>query len=198
MKYVNQLDYPDRLYVTRKNLDDEEREKGKFTTVRSSGCGLCAAVMAVDRLLPNSSFDLTAALRLAYDTNSNHKLGTDYKIFAPALAEQLGLTLEMTGDPERLRHCLRTGGAAVVHSRGDREGYIGVFTHGKHYITAIGEEPDGRIAILDPSYKKGKFDEEGRRGKIEVKPGELLLCEMQVLVDDAAYNDASFYLFWRA
>ncbi len=197
MKYINQLDYPDRLYVTRTNLEGEEQEKGKFTTVRSSGCGLCAAVMAVDRLIPNSTFDLTAALRLAYDTNSNHKVGTDYKIFAPALAEKLNLTLEMTADSERLRHCLRTGGAAVVHSRGDRDGYIGVFTHGAHYVTAIGEEPDGRIAILDPAYKPGKFDEEGRIGKVEVKDGELLVCDMQVLVEDAAYNDASFYLFWR-
>ena len=197
MKYINQLDYPDRLYVTRKNLEGEEREKGKFTTVRSSGCGLCAAIMAVDRLLPNSTFDLQVALRLAYDTNSNHQVGTDYKIYAPALAEKLDLTLEVTDDPERLRFCLQTGGAAVVHSRGDRDGYIGVFTHKGHYVTAIGVEPDGRIAILDPSYKPGKFDEEGRQGKVEIKNGELLVCDIQVLVDDADYRVNSFYLFWR-
>ncbi len=197
MKYINQLDYPDRLYVTRKNLEGEEREKGKFTTVRSSGCGLCAAIMAVDRLIPNSTFDLQAALRLSYDTDSNHQVGTDYKIYAPALAEKLNLTLEVTDDPERLRFCLQTGGAAVVLSRGDREGYIGVFTHNSHYVTAIGVEPDGRVAVLDPSYQPGKFDEEGRQGKVEVKDGELLVCDIQVLVDDADYRANSFYLFWR-
>jgi len=197
MKYVNQLDYPDRLYTTRFELEGEEYEKGKLTTVRSSGCGLCAAVMVADRLIPNNSFDLTRALRLSYDTKANHKIGTDYKIFAPAFAEQLNLTLEVTDDTERLRACLRTGGAAVIHVRGDRDGYVGVFTHRAHYITAINEEPDGRIAILDPSYKPGKFDEEGRIGKVEVKENELLVCEMQVLAEDAAFHERSFYLFQR-
>lgn len=197
MKYINQLDYPDRLYTTRFKLEGEEYEKGKFTTVRTSGCGLCAAIMVADRLLPNNTFDLQAALRLAYDTEANHGIGTDYKIYAPAFAEKLGLSLEVTDDTERLRACLRTGGAAVIHVRGDRDGYVGVFTHRAHYITAINEEPDGRIAILDPSYKPGKFDEEGRIGKVEVKENELLVCEMQVLAEDAAFHERSFYLFQR-
>lgn len=197
MKYINQLDYPDRLYTTRFKLEGEEYEKGKFTTVRTSGCGLCAAIMVADRLLPNNIFDLQAALRLAYDTEANHGIGTDYKIYAPAFAEKLGLSLEVTDDTERLRACLRTGGAAVIHVRGDRDGYVGVFTHTAHYITAINEEPDGRIAILDPSYKPGKFDEEGRIGKVEVKENELLVCEMQVLAEDAAFHERSFYLFQR-
>ena len=68
----------------------------------------------------------------------------------------LGLKLERTNDPERLRECLRTGGAAVVHVGGDYEGHVGVFSHGGHYVAAIAEEADGRIAILDPSYKLGK------------------------------------------
>ena len=197
MKYINQLDYPDRLYRTRFKLEGEESEKGKFTTVRSSGCGLCASIMVADHLLPNSTFDLQAALRLAYDTESNHGIGTDYKIYAPAFAEKLGLTLEVTDDPERLRFCLQTGGAAVILSRGDREGYIGVFTHNSHYVTAIGVERDGRIIVLDPAYKPGKFDEEGRIGKVEMKNEVFALCDIEVLAEDADHRANSFYLFWR-
>ena len=197
MKYVNQLDYPDRLYVTRFEMEPEMKEYGRTTTVRSSGCGLCSAVMVADRLLPEAGFELKEALRISYDVQANHLRGTDYKRFAPAFAEKYNLELEMTSDPERLRYCLRTGGAAVLHIKGDREGYVGVFSHGGHYVAAISEERDGRIAILDPSYKIGKYEEEGRKGLVEMKHEVVALCDMQVIVDDTAPAEPSFYLFWR-
>lgn len=198
MKYINQLDYPDWLYVTRTSMEGEAKEKGKTTTIKSSGCGLCSAIMVADRLLPNCEFGLKEALRLAYDTEANWKTGTSYARFAPAFAEKMGLKLEATKDPEKLRHCLRTGGAAVILIDGDYEGHIGIFTHIGHYITAINEEPDGRIALLDPSYKEGKFEEEGRQGKVEMKYGYVAVCEMQVLIDETARRETPFYLFWRA
>lgn len=198
MKYVNQLEYPDWLYVNRTEHEDAaEREAGKTKTIATSGCGLCAAVMVADRLLVDSKFELKDALRLSYDTKANHRKGTDYERFAPAFAEKLGFKLEMTDDAERVHYCLRTGGAVVVHSGGDREGYVGVFTHGGHYVTLINEEPDGRIAVLDPSYKEGKYEEEGRKGKVEMKNGYIGLCDLSVLAKDAENRSPGFYLFWR-
>lgn len=197
MKYINQLNFPDIPYVTRTDLEGAEREKGLNTTIRSSGCGLCAAIMVADRLLVDYTFDLTDAIELSYAVKANYKKGTCYKRFAPAFAEKMGLQWEATNDPEALRNCLRTGGAAVIHSGGDREGYIGVFTHRGHYITAISEAPDGRIVILDPSYKERKYEEEGRKGLVEVKNGVIALCDMQVLVNDSANQDPGFHLFWR-
>lgn len=198
MRYISQLDYSDMPYITCVASEKPELiEKGKKTTVRSSGCGLCSAVMVADRLLPNVSFDIGDAVALSYECKANHKNGTDYQRFAPAFAEKFGLELEMSNDPERLRLCLRTGGAAVLHSKGDREGYIGVFTHGGHYIAAISEEKDGRIAILDPSYKEGKYEEEGRRGLVELKHGVVAVCDMEVLVKDTEPAPFSFYLFRR-
>ncbi len=197
MKYVNQKEYPDWLYVTRVDLDEKEREKGRTTTISSSGCGLCSAVMVADRLVPESDFGLKDALRMSYDTKANHENGTDYKRFTPAFAQKNGLELEMTSDPERLRFCLRTGGAAVLHVKGDRDGYVGVFSHGGHYVVAISEERDGRIAILDPSLIKGKYEEEGRDGLVELKNDVIALCDMQVIIDDTAPAEPSFYLFWR-
>lgn len=197
MKYINQKEYPDWLYVTKVDMEGEEKEKGRTTTISSSGCGLCSAIMVADRLIPNCEFDLKEALRMSYDTKANHLRGTDYKRFAPVFAEKFGLDMEMSNDPERLRFCLRTGGAAVVHVKGDRDGHVGVFSHIGHYITAISEERDGRIAVLDPAYLVGRYDEEGRKGLVELKCGLVALCDMQVLVDDSAPADPSFYLFWR-
>ena len=199
MKYINQLDYPHWLYVTRTDMETAEaREKGKTTTISKSGCGLCSAIMVADRLLPNCNVGLKEMIDLSYVNHANHKIGTDFQIFAPAFAQKMGFKLEMTNDLERLRFCLRTGGAAVIHTSGDCEDYIGVFSKGGHYIAAIGEEPDGRIAILDPSYKEGKYEIEGRLGKVEVKKQVVALCDGQVLINEIAKRDPGFYLFWRS
>ncbi len=197
MRYVNQLEYPDIRYITRYEMEGEDYERGQRSTVKSSGCGLCSAIMVADRLIPDCEFSVEDAVKLSYECEANHKKGTDYARFAPAFAEKFGLEYEMTDDPERLRFCLRTGGAAVLHSKGDRDGYIGVFTHGGHYIAAISEERDGRIAILDPSLKEGKYEEEGRRGLVELKNGVIALCDMEVLVKDTETANPGFYLFWR-
>ena len=136
-------------------------------------------------------------MRISYGCKANQKIGTAYTLFAPTFAQECGLDFEMTNDPERLRYCLRTGGAAVLHIKGDREGYTGVFSTAGHYVAAISEERDGRIAILDPSYKEGKFDKEGRRGLVEMKNGVVALCDMKVIIEDTAPAQYSFYLFWR-
>ena len=94
---------------------------------------------------------------------------------------------------KRLLYCLRTGGAAIILARGDKDGRIGVFSHVQHYIVAINQERDGRIAILDPHYEDGRYEEEGRKGLVDVKNGVIALCNIQTLVDDSL----NFYLFWR-
>jgi hypothetical protein len=155
--------------------------------------------MVADRLLPANTFLLEQALALSVETGANHESGTVYKIYAPAFAEKLGLDLEVTDDPEKLRECLRTGGAAVAHVRSKEKegGPVATFTHGGHYIAVVGEEPDGRLAILDPSWKPGKFDEPGREGKVEMK-GFLCLCTMEVLQADVEpVAPRGFYLFRR-
>lgn len=197
MKYLNQLDYPHLPYITRTSMEKELYERGQKTTVRSSGCGLCSAVMVADQLLPNSTFELQDAVQLSYDVEANYRAGTAYRRFAPALAEKLGLKLEDTDDPQRLLYCLQTGGVAVILTCGDREGHVGLFSHGRHYVTAIAVEADGRIAILDPSLKDGKYDEEGREGKVEIKNGVILLCKLEDVAEDGAKHAPPFYLFWR-
>lgn len=197
MKYVNQLDYPHWLYVTHTSQEGEAQQRGQRTTVRSSGCGLCSAVMVADQLIPNCTFELQHALRLSYDTAANHKSGTDYTRFGPAFAAKLGLRHETSDDPQALVNCLRTSGAAVIHVGGDRDGRVGLFSHVGHYIAAIGITDDDRVVILDPSYKEGKFDEEGRQGKITVQNEVVLLCSLADVAADVSVKSISFHLFWR-
>ena len=197
MLYVSQLDYQHIPYRTMTDKPDDDW--GINSTVRSSGCGLCAAVMVADRLLIKPKFGVKSAVALSYKTGANHGVGTDYGIFAPAFAKRFGFKLEKTSSLKKLEKCLKTGGCAVAHVRPAPDGSKPYFSNGGHYITVIGVEPDGRFAILDPSLKPDKFDTPERRGKVEVK-GKICFCAPAVLEHDVEWSvpeNRGFYLFSR-
>ncbi len=197
MKFINQRDYPHWLYVTRTDMEGEDKERGKTTTVFTSGCGLAAAVMAADRLLPNCDFDLKQALDISYETKANFKIGTQYRRFAPVFAERLGLRWESSKNVEDVIRCLTTGGTVVTAVYGDRDGKPGVFAHSGHFINVIGVEPDGRLAIMDPYLYDGKYEEEGRKGIVEMVHGVIILSPPEVLAKETEGKTSPFYLFWR-
>ena len=225
MKFVNQKDYPHMMYHTGKKLDydyylaNKERidasEFGplKFvpgmaplsnkTNIFQAGCGLCCAVMAADQLLPNSTFTLEDALDMSYASGADYGIGTEYDPFAPAFAEKLGLQWKGANTLEELDACLANQGVAVAKAGGDRkDGHIGVFTHGWHYILVIGKRADGRYVILDPSLLPGKYDEEGRKGLVEVDPAgdgkhNLIYASGEVLLEEVKLFDPGFYMFWK-
>ena len=197
MKFVCQLDYPHWRYITRTGFEGAELIKGKTTTIATSGCGLCCAIMMADRLIPNCDFDLTAAIDLSYETNANHIRGTDFKIFAPALAQRLGLRYETAYDITDVHRCLKSGGAVVAHVHGAKNGREGVFSHGGHYIFVVGYEADGRLVILDPAYRPGRYDIPERKEKTEVKYDLLVLADAQTLDEAKAMKSPPYHLFWR-
>ena len=197
MKYINQLEYPHWLFITRTGHEGEEFEKGKTTTVKNSGCGMCGAVMMAHQLIPNCDFELTDAINLCYAVKGNQKKGTDYSIYGPALAEKLNLKYETSKDIADVLRCLKTGGSVICIAGGDRDGREGVFTHGGHVMNVIAQEADGRLVILDPSLSPDKFDSEYRKDKVEVKYGYLVLCEKEILAEECAPKGTPYHLCWR-
>ena len=209
MFYINQRDYPDKLYPTL--LDTPEHPKSGKTTVFSSACGPCSAMMALDRLLPSGDYHFTLddALNLSYETGANHGSGTDGKIYFPAFAKKFGLRYVPTNDIGELKECLRTGGAAIALV-GERkeDGYVAVFTHQEHYICITAMLPDGRFEVLDPYFYDGKFDEPERSDKVELD-GHIVRCPEEVLLGDTLLvrrrsedfppeeKTRAFHLFWR-
>ena len=158
MLYVNQRENEKLMYICNTEDISAENEWMHHSSFAKTGCGICSAVMVIDRLLPNTDFSLTDAIQLSYDTKANHEPGTDYGIYAPALAEKFDLKLKMSSDPEDLLHCLKTGGVCVVNVGGDREGWAGVYCGIGHYIVAISQIEDERICVLDSDMYDGKFD----------------------------------------
>ena len=194
--YVSQLDYTYTPYPTRTDPDHPEHANGHSSTVRTSGCGLCAAVMVAHRLRGDTTFSVMDALALAMKTGANHGRGTDYRIFAPAFSEREGLAWEATGDGEKLDRCLAEGGCAVAHIRIRPDGSLPILSRGTgHYVTVIGRESDGRYAVLDPSFSVEKYQDPYRAAKAELR-GTVVFVEPDALYADVAtMGDRGFYLF---
>jgi hypothetical protein len=152
--------------------------------------------------LPYYQFDLYDSIELSYATKANEYIGTDFDLFAPAFAEKLGLRYEVCANVEGVRQCLRTGGAVVVLVGGSDNGHKGIFCRAGHYMTIIGEEPDGRFAILDPAFDHERFKEQGmeeiRAEYVEVKNDVITLCDADVLHEETTGKSGPYYLFWRA
>ena len=53
------------------------------------------------------------------------------------------------------------------------------------------------IGVLDPSWKPGKFDEEGRAGKVDTTYAPVLSCALDVLMADTENRSPRFHLFRR-
>ena len=199
MKYINQWDYPHLQYITQTaNPDPKWREIGLNNTIAKSGCGLCSSVMIADRLMAGVSFEIEDARQLSYDSGANQWSGTRGVVYFPAFAEKFNLELVQSNNIEDLLHCLRTGGAAAVLVSGDHDDYHGVFSdRWSHYIVAIAEEKDGRIAVLDSAYEEGAYEKGDRKGKVEVLSRGFSRISLQVLQEETAAIETPFFLFWR-
>ena len=191
MRYYNQTNYPHVPYPTLTDLPELGRSD---TTVRDAGCGLCASCMVVENMT-GREFPLIDCLELSINVNANHSPGTDLTVLGPYIAERFDLDLVITDDPELLRAHLKKGYMAVACSAGDRpeEDYIGVFSHGGHFIAVVGIEEDGEhITVLDPSLMPDKYQEDGRRDKVIVN-GNVLHTTMKVLAEDCRYREIKYY-----
>ena len=55
---------------------------------------------------------------------------------------------------------------------------------------------EAELCILDPSLKDGKFEEDGRKGKVQVE-GDFVYCDLKVLEKDTDNRSPRYYLFTR-
>ncbi len=190
MIYINQLERNEIPF----EHDLDNGGAGEYSNVAAAGCGPCSVCMVINNMTMDTP-SLEEIINLVYEAKANREPGTDMKLLAPLVAERFNLDYKSTDNVGELITHLQNGGMAVANVGGDREGHIGVFSHGGHYIAVIGFV-NGELCILDPSYKTDKFNEDGRRGLIrEIPP--YLYCAPEVLVRDTENRTPGYYLFSR-
>ena len=158
-----------------------------------NGCGVCAASMLIENML-GVPFPPEESAALAKACGAREGYGTDLYIYSKALAERFHLGLADTEDVEEAMAFLRTKkGMVIANVRGNRDGYIGVFSDSGHYILVLDAEGD-EIAVLDSCYRPGRFDIPGRAGKVRME-GSVAHSTKDVLKNDCF--ERPFFLFSR-
>ena len=129
---------------------------------------------------------------LAKRCGAREGFGTNLYIYAGALAAHFGLSVRNTEDADEAVQFLREGrGMVIANVQGNREGYTGVFSDGGHYILLL-RTSGGRIALLDPMYRPGRYDRPGRAGKVTME-GNVAWTTADVVREDC--RDRPFFLF---
>ncbi|MSS59061.1 hypothetical protein FYJ51_09130 [Erysipelotrichaceae bacterium Oil+RF-744-GAM-WT-6] len=193
--YINQNQHPEIPYLTDvgKKQYPELYESGN---IEKAGCGICSAAMML-KDLRNREVSLQDLVQLSYASKANLEPGTDMVVFGKALTEKFGLNLVQSDSEEDVIDCIAHGGACIANVGGDHDDHIGVFSSGGHYIYIFDYDPETKLfSILDPSLSEGKFEKEGRKGKVQLK-GNIVLTTAEVLAADTANRDPGYYLFYK-
>ena len=183
--YYNQRDYPNAPYPA-KGYED--------ATIKSAGCGPCCAAMVVEGL-SGKSYPPPAMAELFIIKDARVPGGTDMAKGAKIIAELTGGDTVTTSSGTQLVDYLEMGCWAIANVGGNRQGYIGLFSDGGHYVVVRGIEPDGRLIVWDPGYYAGKFDKAGRKGRVAVRGNDILVTVTE-LERDTESRTPNYYLFW--
>ena len=164
-----------------------------FGDLANNGCGPIAVSMLVENML-GISFPPEESAAFFLACGARAAVGTNLYIASRAAADRFGLDVRDTEDPGEARAFLEAGrGMVIANTYGDRpeDGYTGVFSDSGHYILLTGMR-DGRVSVLDPMYRPGRFDKPGRAGKVTMD-GNLAWADFSVVASDCVRRP--FFLF---
>ena len=177
----NQREYADISYPA----------KGyESATIKSGGCGVCAAVNVVGALT-GKAISVRVMRDLAVNGGARVSGGTDMRRLASLICGRYGLKVATTSSlPELQRHLIR-GGVAICNSAGR-----GMFSTGGHYVVALGIL-GGKVCIADPGLYTGKYSTAARKAKVTVS-GDLVFADAETLNADCIGRAPRYYLFSKA
>ena len=155
-------------------------------TIKSGGCGVCAAVNAVGALT-GKSVPVKEMRDLAIQCGARVSGGTDMKKLTAQMCRIYGLKCIQSNHISELTDHLKKGGVAICNTAGR-----GMFSTGGHYVVALGLL-DGKLCLADPGLYAGKYSTARRRAAVQVS-GDLLLTDAATLDADCVGRWPRYYL----
>lgn len=156
-------------------------------TIKSGGCGVCAAVNVVGALT-GKCISVRVMRDLAVNGGARVSGGTDMRRLAQLIAQQYKLKYTTTSSVTELLAHLKKGGVAICNSAGK-----GMFSTGGHYVVALGIL-GGKLCIADSGLYTGKYSTAARRAKVSVS-GDLIFADAATLDADCVGRYPRYYLF---
>ena len=158
-----------------------------LATIKSGGCGVCAAVNVVGAL-DGKAISVRVMRDLAVNGGARVSGGTDMRRMAQLIASQYKLKYTTTSSVSELVAHLKRGGVAICNSAGR-----GMFSTGGHYVVALGML-GGKVCIADPGLYTGKYSTAARRAKVQVS-GDLIFADPATLDADCIGRYPRYYLY---
>lgn len=155
-------------------------------TIKSGGCGVCAAVNAVGALT-GKRVPVREMRDLAVKCGARVSGGTDMKKLTEQLCRTYGLTCAKSNSLSQLTEHLKAGGVAICNTAGR-----GMFSTGGHYVVALGFLGD-KLCVADPGLYAGKYNTARRKAAVLVS-GDLLLTDTATLDADCVGRWPRYYL----
>lgn len=157
-------------------------------TIKSGGCGVCAAVNVVGALT-GKCISVRVMRDLAINGGARVSGGTNMITLANLIARQYKVKFTTSNNVSELQSHLKKGGVAICNVAGR-----GMFSTGGHYVVALGTL-GGKICIADPGLYTGKYSTAARRAKVTVS-GDLIFADAVTLDSDCNGRYPRYYLFY--
>lgn len=159
-------------------------------TVATSGCGVCASLMALENLTKYKySLKKWTAMLIKAGCRAND--GTDMQKVCAFLYKKYAIEYHLTTSISQVAKCLKSGGGVIANVGGK-----GYFSSEGHFVYVAAINSSGTLSVLDPYYYDNKYTQtvNGIKRKKYFKYNKkthILYCNQNVLsVDRRGY----FYL----
>ena len=182
MNFYCQLDYKHISYPSPSSINGN---------IADNGCGVCCASMVVEALC-NIEYPIEVSARFSKKSGAREGFGTNMAILAPAIADEFNLKVIPTYDTKEVLKFLQDKkGLVIANTIGDHDDWIGVFSDGRHYIVLCSAD-NNTVGVWDPMYREGRYDIEGRKGKVKMD-GFTAYADFSIVENDC--QGKCYYMF---
>lgn len=160
-------------------------------TVKSSGCGVCAACNALNNLLGKNKYSVKSVTSRALKCGARTNYGTDETRLLKELSKDGGFTYTYhakSGLAKALKSHLKKGGVAILSTNGGNSYPSGLFSTAGHLYAAVGLTATGKVKILDSGYYPGKYNVAYRKKYVSVKGSEPYIVTTATKVEKTSHN----------
>ncbi len=182
MYYYNQNNYQSVKY--------DRPSTSVVETVKSSGCGVCAACIIFNNLAGKELYSVSEMARFSINNGARDNSGTDMNTLLKALCKanpSFSFTAS-TSETELVKH-LKKGGMAVVN-QGDA---YNLFSTAGHFVAAY-KMSGSNIEILDPQMYDGKYDAYSRPQRIVKKTTNGCIVSQSEIGKATADRNPAYFL----
>lgn len=182
MYYCNQMDYEGIKY--------DNPSTSRVETIKTSGCGVCAACIAVNNLVGSNLYTVNEMTRLSLSCGARDNSGTNVNTLLKAVCREYpNLSFTTTVDENKVVSHIKAGGM-VIANQGDA---YNVFSSAGHFVV-LDKMVGSNVNAIDPQLYSGKYDDFDRPNRIIKKTDYGCVVSVSELAKATSDRNPAYFL----